>query len=64
MPPNPTVAMLTVLAGAWNPRQRTCRGRMIQLAPAVAVVVENLRLEMSLMELSSQKPEFYAATRN
>src|SRR5215218_7043514 len=50
MPPNPTVAMFTVSLGAWNPRPRTWRGRIVTPAPAAVVVLRNLRLEMSLME--------------
>src|SRR5687767_1960858 len=50
MPPNPTVAMFTVSLGAWKPRPSTCRGTMVKPAPAAAVVVRNVRLEMSLME--------------
>src|SRR5687768_6100102 len=49
MPPNPTVAMFTVSLGAWKPRPSTWRGTMVKPAPAAAVVVRNLRLEMSLM---------------
>src|SRR3954466_350786 len=49
MPPNPTMAMFNVSLGAWNPRPSTCRGRMVTPAPT-AVVVRNVRLDMSLMK--------------
>ena len=58
MPPNPTVAMFTVSLGAWKPRPSTCRGTMVKPAPAAAVVVRNVRLEMSLME-SPRRARFY-----
>jgi hypothetical protein len=61
MPPNPTVAMFTVSLGAWKPRPSTCRGRSVTPAPT-AVVVRNVRLEMSLME-SPAENGFYRADR-
>src|SRR5690606_23737082 len=49
MPPKPTVALLTVSLGAWNPLPSTCRGRMVTPAPAAAVG-RNVRLETWLSE--------------
>ena len=45
MPLMPTVAMLTVSLGAWNPLPSTCRGTIIAAAVAPATVVTNWRLD-------------------
>ena len=45
MPLMPTVAMLTVSLGAWNPLTSTCRGTIIAAAVAPATVVTNWRLD-------------------
>src|SRR6476620_895268 len=46
MPPIPTVAILTVSLGAWNPLPSTWRGTIVGPAPVAATVVTNFRRVM------------------
>src|SRR5262245_32883599 len=46
MPPIPTVAILTVSLGAWNPLPSTWRGTIVRPAPVAATVVTNFRRVM------------------